>query len=117
MKPLTPILCGVLLLVSLAGCVEEVDVDPGEARLVVVNGLLTQEQDQELSLCWSGGDESRTYLPITKANVVLTCDGKEVGRYVHKGAGKWALHYAAVPGKTYTLQIDGPGIQIGRAHV
>ena len=111
MKPLTPILCGVLLLVSLAGCVEEVDVDPGEARLVVVNGLLTQEENQELSLCWSGGDESRTYLPITEANVVLICDGREVGRYTHKDAGKWALHYAAIPGKTYTLQIDGPGIQ------
>ncbi len=99
-----------LLLLYLAGCVEEVDITPAEARLVVINGLLTQEEDQDLSLYWSAGGDSKTYIPITEADVVLTCEGKEVGHYTHKGAGKWALHAAAIPGKTYTLQVDRPDL-------
>ncbi len=99
----------VLFLLMVFGCVEEVDVDPGEARLVAVNGILTQEEVQELSLCWSAGGDKKVYVPVSDAEVILSCEGQEVGRYGHLGEGKWRLAYAGIPGRTYSLQVVVPG--------
>ena len=39
-------------------CVETIDLDTNEDRIVVVNGILTQDEEQSLTLCWSSKNET-----------------------------------------------------------
>lgn len=102
------------VILLLAGCIEDIDVLTGEDRLVVVNGMLTQEGEQELLLCWSGSGDDRdsaVYEPIGDADVVLLQEGKEVGHYIHQGGGRWTLRYQPSQGENYALRVTGPAIE------
>ena len=107
MKPLAPILCGMLLLA--VSCVEPVDLDTKEDRIVVVNCILTQDAEQSLTLTWSSKSESEKPAPVTEADVRLFEGSSLVGTFAHQGAGQWTLPFAPTPGKTYTLRVAGNG--------
>ena len=49
----------VLFLLMVFGCVEAINLDTNEERIVVVNGILTQDEEQSLTLCWSWKIRSR----------------------------------------------------------
>ena len=61
----------VLFLLMVFGCVEAINLDTNEDRIVVVNGILTQDEEQSLTLCWSSKNETEDPQPITDADIQL----------------------------------------------
>ncbi|MDR1860126.1 MAG: DUF4249 domain-containing protein [Bacteroidales bacterium] len=72
----------------------------------VVNGLLTPDTVQVLSLTRSSSSEQGwAFAEIAEADAVLFEDSVEVGRYVRESYERWVLHFTPTAGKRYRLAV------------
>lgn len=100
-----------LAILTLAACVENIDLRREYARKVVVNCVLEDTDTQTLSLSYNTEAGSFHYDEVTDAEVSLSCDGEEVGRFEHKSYMRWELAYAPEAGREYTLTVRVPGYE------
>lgn len=98
-----------LAALPLASCVEDIDLDREYERKVVVNCVLEDSDTQTLSLSYNSAVGSFSHEEITDAEVMLSCDGVEVGRFVHKSYMRWELAYTPEAGREYTLTVRVSG--------
>lgn len=101
----------VLFLLMVFGCVEAINLDTNEDRIVVVNGILMQDEEQSLTLCWSSKNETEDPQPITDADIQLFEGELLVGAFSHQGNGRWTIPFSPKPGETYTIRIQGSGFE------
>ena len=106
------ILIATLSLVCLTSCVREVILDAGENPQVVVDCVLSNNDVQNLYLCFTKGASRQEAEPLTEAVATLIdlTESKTVGQFV-KGEEKnlWTLDYAAIPKHHYRLEVQVPG--------
>ncbi len=98
-----------LAALPLASCVEDIDLSSRYERKVVVNCVLEDSDTQTLSLSYNSVVGSFSHDEITDADVTLSCDREEVGRFEHKSYMRWELAYTPEAGREYTLTVRVPG--------
>lgn len=96
----------------LAGC-KDVDYDfggRGPAPQVVVNALLTPQEDFVVSLYWSGTytKEKMTFEPVAQAEIRLLEEGREVVRCAASSAGRTSTGFRPAAGRSYRLEVTVP---------
>lgn len=103
------ILCTVGFLLAAAGCVQPVEIAPPEEREVFVKCILMNDTIQQVRLLYTGGIDDSTFVPVEKAEVVVT--GPERIDFVFKsvGDGKWEHGFSPRAGATYALHVRIPG--------
>ncbi|MBR5835441.1 MAG: DUF4249 family protein [Bacteroidales bacterium] len=105
----------IISLTSLTACVRDVILDAGEKPQVVVECILSNEDVQELNLCFTKGASREGTEPLIEAFATLIdlTESKTVGQFV-KGEkeGLWTLEYSAVPRHHYRLEVQVPGYDL-----
>ena len=106
------ILIATLSLVCLTSCVRDVILDAGENPQVVVDCILSNDNVQNLYLCFTKGASRDEADPLTEAAATLIdlTESRTVGQFV-KGAEEnlWTLNYSAIPNHHYRLEVQVPG--------
>ena len=101
-----------LIILPLASCIRDTELDSGERPQVVVECILTNSPVQTLRLCFTKG-ASREREPLTQADARLydVSENKEAGRFLFSDADIWTLRYEPTPGHTYRLKVNVPGYE------
>lgn len=95
-----------LPLVMGVSCVEDIDLDTREDRLVTVNCILGNDSIQKLYLTYSHPKDPQLIIPIIDAKVSLSCGGNKIGDFEHLGSGEYLLEYIPVCGEVYLLEVE-----------
>lgn len=95
-------------------CVRDVVLDAGEAKKVVVECVLTENDVQELYLNFTKGASEAEAEQLTDAVAVLIdlTESKTIGRFVRREGDLWTLGYKAVQDHHYRLEIEVPGYDL-----
>ena len=106
MKQILNCLTFMFALLSIASCVENIDLDTREDRLVTVNCILRNDTIQKLYLTYSHPKDSQLITPITDARVSLSCNGNKIGNFEHIGGNEYLLEYEPECGEEYLLEVE-----------
>ena len=95
-----------------AGCDADYDFGKADATShVVVNALLSPQEDFEVELRWSAryaGDDTR-FAPVHEAEIRLLEEGAEAVRCAASADGRTVTPFRATAGKRYRLEVTVPG--------
>lgn len=106
------ILIATLALACLTSCVRDIVLDAGEDSQVVVDCILSDDDVQELYLCFTKGASKQESEPLTEsvATLIDLTESKTVGQFVKsKKDNLWTLDYSAIPQHHYRLEVQVPG--------
>ena len=106
------ILIATLSLVCLTSCVRDVILDAGENPQVVVDCILSNDDVQELHLCFTKGASRKEAEPLTEvvATLIDLTESRTVGQFVKsEEKNLWTLDYSAIPNHYYRLEVQVPG--------
>lgn len=99
----------------LTSCVRDVVLDAGENLQVVVDCVLSNDDVQELYLCFTKGASREEAMPLTEAVATLIdlTESTAVGQFV-KGEEEnlWTLDYTAKEAHRYRLEVQVPGYDL-----
>lgn len=102
------ILIATLALACLTSCVRDVSLDAGESPQVIVDCILSNDDVQELYLCFTKGASRQEAEPLTEAVATLIdlTESKTVGEFVKSEKDNlWTLDYSAIPQHHYRLEV------------
>ena len=105
-------LIATLLPACLTSCVRDVILDAGENPQVVVDCILSNDDVQELHLCFTKGASRKEAEPLTEAVATLIdlTESRTVGQFVKREEKNlWTLNYSAIPNHHYRLEVQVPG--------
>ena len=105
-------LIATLLPACLTSCVRDVILDAGENPQVVVDCILSNDDVQELHLCFTKGASRKEAEPLTEAVATLIdlTESRTVGQFVKREEKNlWTLDYSAIPNHYYRLEVQVPG--------
>ena len=105
-------LIATLLPACLTSCVRDVILDAGENPQVVVDCILSNDDVQELHLCFTKGASRKEAEPLTEAVATLIdlTESRTVGQFVKsEEKNLWTLDYSAIPNHYYRLEVQVPG--------
>lgn len=105
-------LIATLLPVCLTSCVRDVILDAGENPQVVLDCILSNDDVQELHLCFTKGASRKEAEPLTEAVATLIdlTESRTVGQFVKsEEKNLWTLDYSAIPNHYYRLEVQVPG--------
>lgn len=109
MRILLRYLAILLPLVMSISCVENINLDTGEKRLVTVNCILGNDSIQKLYLSYSHSTDTDGILPITNAKATLYCGGERVGDFEYVSGKEYRLQYFPEYGSEYMLEVEVEG--------
>ena len=92
-------------------CVQDVILDARDEPQVVVACLLTDDSEQTLRLSFTKGASISEAQPLTEARAALYAGEERIGEFTHRSGEEWTLAYAALPGRTYRLEVEVPGYE------
>lgn len=86
----------------------EVDLPPGETRLIV-NGRVTDRDSARVDVKWSVPYlTTEPNAPVTNALVVLYEDGMAVDTLLHRGNGRYLANFQGAVGRSYRVAVSVP---------
>ncbi len=89
----------------LAGCIEEMGLDTGEAPRVVVNCLLKEGDVQTMELYYTSEAMDGVRRPVTDAEVILSSYDEEVSRFRYDSGCVWSARFTPKHCKQYKLKV------------
>ncbi len=92
--------------IILFSCVQETEYPlPKQTPKVSVSCLLTNQDEQKLTLKWNDKVNGESFDEVENASVTLYKGLEKVGVFVHSGYGEWTLKYRPESGQKYKLEI------------
>ena len=86
-------------------CTENVKIDFGSERSIVVNCLLTDSDTQTLWLTYSNLSRNYIYSEVDQAEITLFEDDVDVGVFDKTGYAEWQLSHRPKEGSLYRLHV------------
>lgn len=101
--------CAAVLALTLASCVETIDLDPHDDGSLVVNCVLTEDDTQTLELYYTSGLSGDEPEPVKDAEVRLMDSDGVAAEFKRGEDGLWRAVYHPVYDMQYCLEVEAEG--------
>lgn len=101
-----------LAALAVAGCDVDYDLGTQDTRSrVVVNALISPQEDFAVQLFWSGryAENTETFRPVEEADIRLSENGAEAVRCAASADGRTLTEFRGTAGRHYRLEVTVPG--------
>ena len=89
----------------LYGCIEDIDLNPGDAPKVVVNCLLKESDIQTMEIYYTSESLDGDRKPVENAKVLLSAYDEFVTEFQHDSGCMWSARYKPKNGSQYKLKV------------
>lgn len=90
---------------AVSSCVEDINLDTKEGRIITVNCILRNDSVQTLYLNYSKPTMNDEFVPITDADITLFCNGNKIGKFGHIYGKEYFIEHTPVENGVYSLQV------------
>lgn len=100
-----------ILILLLESCVQDLTMDPGGERELILNCILTEDSTQTLSLFYAKGTGELEYVPVTDASVFIVQKKDENGEkayFTYCDDGTWKASFSPQHTVRYLLKAELP---------